>query len=130
MGAALPTASTWRLTGGRIHATEATNASRTNLCILHENDWGDNLLALFDVPRAGVPEVMDCAADYSICDEALFDATLPIRGVAGDQQAAAIGQGCLTPGELKSTYASGCFVIINTDTEAVTSHNRLLTTIG
>ena len=120
----------WRLTGSRVHATDATNASRTSLYNIHENDWDDDLLALFGVPRAGLPVVMDCAAEFGTCDEALFGAALPIRGVAGDQQAAAIGQGCFTPGTLKSTYGTGCFVIINTGDEAVVSGNRLLTTIG
>ena len=120
----------WRLTGGRMHVTDATNASRTNLYNIHENDWDDDLLDLFGVPRHGLPTVMDCAAEFGICDETLFDAALPIRGVAGDQQAAAIGQGCFTPGALKSTYGTGCFVIINTGEEAVASKNRLLTTIG
>ena len=120
----------WRLTGGRMHVTDATNASRTNLYNIHENDWDEDLLDLFSVPRNGLPTVMDCAAEFGICDETLFDAALPIRGVAGDQQAAAIGQGCFTPGALKSTYGTGCFVIINTGEEAVASRNRLLTTIG
>ena len=120
----------WRLTGGRTHATDATNASRTSLYNIHENDWDDELLDLFGVPRAGLPTVMDCAAEYGICDAALLEVALPIRGVAGDQQAAAIGQGCFTPGALKSTYGTGCFVIINTGEEAVASKNRLLTTIG
>ena len=120
----------WRLTGGKVHATDATNASRTSLYNIHENDWDDDLLALFDVPRTGLPEVKDCAAEYGICVESLFDAALPIRGVAGDQQAAAIGRGCFTPGAVKSTYGTGCFVIINTGDEAVASKNRLLTTIG
>ena len=88
----------WRLTGGRMHVTDATNASRTSLYNIHQNDWDDELLALFDVPRAGLPQVMDCAAEFGICDDSLFSADLPIRGVAGDQQAAAIGQGCFTPG--------------------------------
>ena len=120
----------WRLTGGRMHVTDATNASRTSLYNIHENDWDDDLLALFDVPRSGLPQVMDCAAEFGICESDLFDAELPIRGVAGDQQAAAIGQGCFTPGALKSTYGTGCFVIINTGEEAVASKNKLLTTIG
>ena len=120
----------WRLTGGKMHVTDATNASRTSLYNIHENDWDDDLLALFDVPRSGLPKVMDCAADFGICEVGLFDAELPIRGVAGDQQAAAIGQGCFTPGALKSTYGTGCFVIINTGEEAVASKNKLLTTIG
>ena len=120
----------WRLTGGRMHVTDATNASRTNLYNIHENEWDDDLLDLFGVPRKGLPKVMDCAAEFGICDETLFGAALPIRGVAGDQQAAAIGQGCFTPGALKSTYGTGCFVIINTGEEAVASKNHLLTTIG
>ena len=120
----------WRLTGGRMHVTDATNASRTSLYNIHENDWDDDLLALFDVPRSGLPQVMDCATEFGICESDLFDAALPIRGVAGDQQAAAIGQGCFTPGALKSTYGTGCFVIINTGEEAVASKNKLLTTIG
>ena len=120
----------WRLTGGRMHVTDATNASRTSLYNIHEYDWDDDLLALFDVPRSSLPQVMDCAAEFGICESDLFDAELPIRGVAGDQQAAAIGQGCFTPGALKSTYGTGCFVIINTGEEAVASKNKLLTTIG
>ena len=82
------------------------------------------------MPRAGLPEVLDCAAEFGICDAALFDAELPIRGVAGDQQAAAIGQGCFTPGALKSTYGTGCFAIINTGDVPVASQHKLLTTIG
>ena len=120
----------WRLTGGTEHVTDATNASRTSLYNIHENDWDDDLLTLFGVPRSGLPKVMDCAAEFGICDARFFDAELPIRGVAGDQQAAAIGQGCFTPGSLKSTYGTGCFVIINTGAEAITSKNKLLTTIG
>ena len=119
----------WRLTGGRMHVTDATNASRTSLFNIHENDWDDDLLALFNVPRIGLPKVMDCAAEFGSCDPAIFDATIPIRGVAGDQQAAAIGQGCFTPGALKSTYGTGCFLMINTGSKAVASQNRLLTTI-
>ena len=111
----------WRLTGGKMHVTDATNASRTSLYNIHQNDWDDALLALFDVPASGLPRVMDCAAEFGICEEALFDLALPIRGVAGDQQAAAIGQGCFSPGALKSTYGTGCFVIINIGEEAVAS---------
>ena len=81
----------WRLTGGKVHVTDATNASRTSLYNIHENDWDDELLALFDVPLTGLPQVMDCAAEFGSCDEELFGTALPIRGVAGDQQAAAIG---------------------------------------
>ena len=113
-----------------MHVTDATNASRTSLYNIHDNDWDDELLALFDVPRAGLAEVMDCASEFGICDDRLFGVELPIRGVAGDQQAAAIGQACFTPGALKSTYGTGCFMIINTGGEAVASNNKLLTTIG
>ena len=120
----------WRLTGGRMHVTDATNASRTNLYNIHDNDWDDDLLDLFGVPRSGLPRVLDSAAEFGICDEGFFDLGIPIRGVAGDQQAAAIGQGCFTPGALKSTYGTGCFVIINTGEDAIASKNRLLTTIA
>ena len=120
----------WRLTGNRMHVTDATNASRTSLYNIHQNDWDDDLLELFNLPRVGLPTVLDCAAEFGVCESSLFDAALPIRGVAGDQQAAAIGQGCFTPGALKSTYGTGCFVIINTGDEAVASKNKLLTTIG
>ena len=120
----------WRLTRGAVHATDATNASRTSLYNIHENSWDDELLALFDVPASGLPDVKDCAADYGTADEALIGMSLPIRGVAGDQQAAAIGQGCFAPGALKSTYGTGCFVIINTGDTAIASQNKLLTTIG
>ena len=120
----------WRLTGGSMHVTDATNASRTSLFNIHDNDWDDELLDLFDVPRNGLPTVLDCAAEFGMCDQGFFDLEILIRGVAGDQQAAAIGQGCFKPGALKSTYGTGCFVIINTGEEAVASNNRLLTTIG
>ena len=120
----------WRLTGGKMHLTDATNASRTSLYNIHENCWDDELLSLFKVPRAGLPKVMDCAAEFGSCMESLFGMKLQIRGVAGDQQAAAIGQGCFTPGALKSTYGTGCFVIINTGNKPLVSKNKLLTTIG
>ena len=120
----------WRLTGGRMHVTDATNASRTSLYNIHENAWDNDLLDLFSLPRVGLPEVLDCAAEFGVCDSALFDTKLPIRGVAGDQQAAAIGQGCFTPGAVKSTYGTGCFVIINTGDEVVASKNKLLTTVA
>ena len=120
----------WRLTGGRAHVTDATNASRTSLYNIHDNDWDDELLFLFDVPRAGLPQVMDCAAEFGVCNDSLFNAEIPIRGVVGDQQAAAIGQGCFYPGALKSTYGTGCFVIVNTGDKALASKNKLLTTIN
>ena len=92
--------------------------------------WDHDLLKLFDVPHAGLPKVMDCTAEYGTTDEHLIGMALPIRGVAGDQQAAAIGQGCFKLGALKSTYGTGCFVIINTGDTAIASQNKLLTTIG
>ena len=118
----------WRLTGGKSHVTDATNASRTNLFDIHQQDWDDDLLALFDVPRSGLPEVLDCAADFGVCH--VLDTPIPITGVAGDQQAAAIGQACFKAGDIKSTYGTGCFVILNTGATAITSKNRLLTTVG
>ena len=118
----------WRLTGGAVHATDATNASRTNLFNIHSQDWDPELLELFNVPAEILPEVKDCADDYGICD--LLGEPIPIRGVAGDQQAAAIGQACFKKGDIKSTYGTGCFVILNTGDEAVTSENRLLSTVG
>ena len=118
----------WRLTGGKRHVTDATNASRTNLFDIHSQDWDNELLRLFDVPREGLPQVLDCADDFGMCS--VLDTGIPITGVAGDQQAAAIGQACFNPGDIKSTYGTGCFVILNTGGEAVLSKNRLLTTVG
>ncbi len=120
----------WRLTGGRNHATDATNASRTMLYNIADGVWDDALLALFDIPRSMLPEVHDCAADFGETEAALFGRPIPIRGVAGDQQAATIGQACFAPGMMKATYGTGCFAILNTGDERVTSHNRLLTTIA
>lgn len=120
----------WRLTGGKQHATDATNASRTLLFNIHTNQWDNELLELFNVPANMLPDVRDCAADYGSTQEALFGAEIPIGGIAGDQQAALIGQACFTPGMAKSTYGTGCFMIMNTGSEALQSKNRLLTTIG
>jgi glycerol kinase len=120
----------WRLTGGRVHATDATNASRTSLFNIHTGAWDDHLLDLFNIPRAILPEVKDCAADYGVTDRAILGAAIPIAGVAGDQQAATVGQACFAPGMLKSTYGTGCFALLNTGTTAVASQNRLLTTIA
>ncbi len=120
----------WRLTGGRVHATDATNASRTLLYDIHTQDWDDELLDLVGVPRDMLPDVRDCAADYGITDAALLGRALPIRGVAGDQQAAGVGQACFSPGMVKSTYGTGCFALMNTGQRAVRSQNRLLTTIA
>lgn len=119
-----------RLTGGNAHITDATNASRTSLFNIHTNEWDDALLTLFRVPRAILPEVMDCAADFGETDPEIFGRPIPIYGVAGDQQAAAIGQACFTPGDIKSTYGTGCFILVNTGDEAVASQNRLLSTVA
>ena len=120
----------WRLTGDRRHATDATNASRTLLFDIHRQDWDDDLLALFRVPRALLPEVLDTAADFGTTEPALFGAAIPITGMAGDQQAATFGQACFTPGAVKSTYGTGCFALVNTGDRPVASRNRLLTTVA
>ncbi|WP_070989070.1 glycerol kinase GlpK [Halofilum ochraceum] len=120
----------WRLTGGRVHATDATNASRTMLFNIHEQRWDDELLALFDVPRSMLPTVLDSADDFGSADSGYIGRALPIRGVAGDQHAAVVGQTCFTPGMIKSTYGTGCFALMNTGPTPVTSHNRLLTTMA
>ncbi|MGJ3261014.1 MAG: glycerol kinase GlpK [Rhodospirillales bacterium] len=120
----------WRMTGGKRHVTDATNASRTLIYDIHRGDWSDELLDLFGVPRAMLPDVLDCAADFGETEPGLFGAAIPIRGVAGDQQAATIGQACFAPGMLKSTYGTGCFAVLNTGTQPVKSENRLLTTIA
>ncbi|OKH86382.1 glycerol kinase GlpK [Thalassospira sp. TSL5-1] len=120
----------WRLTGGKAHATDATNAARTNLYNIREDQWDTELCDIFRVPQQMLPEVKDCAADFGMTDKDLFGAEIPVYGIAGDQQAAAFGQCCFKPGEIKSTYGTGCFVILNTGDEAVTSQHRLLTTIG
>jgi glycerol kinase len=120
----------WRLSDGRVQATDATNASRTMLYDIHRQDWDDDLLRLLDIPRAILPEVKDCSTLFGTTPKALFGAPLPITGIAGDQQAATVGQACFTPGMLKSTYGTGCFALLNTGTQAVTSENRLLTTIA
>jgi len=120
----------WRLTDGRVHATDATNAARTLLYNIHENDWDEELLALFRVPRQLLPEVRDSNADFGATPAALFGRPLPILGIAGDQQAATVGQACFSPGMMKSTYGTGCFALFNTGETAVASTNRLLTTIA
>ena len=120
----------WKLTGGRVHATDATNASRTALFNIHNQSWDTHLLEVFNIPRRVLPEVKDCTADYGSCTADLFGAEIAIRGIAGDQQAAAIGQACFKPGMLKSTYGTGCFALLNTGSTAITSNNRLLTTIA
>jgi glycerol kinase len=120
----------WRLTGGAMHATDATNASRTMLYNIHDNCWDDELLNLLEVPSSLLPEVKDCAADFGETDAGLFGSAIAIGGIAGDQQAALVGQACFAPGMIKSTYGTGCFVVLNTGEHAVTSNNQLLTTIG
>ena len=120
----------WRLTGGKRHATDATNASRTQLYSLERGDWDDDLLRQFRVPRAVLPTVLDSVADFGRADARWFGAEVPIFGVAGDQQAALIGQGCLRPGMTKSTYGTGCFVVTNTGATRVRSGEGLLTTVG
>jgi glycerol kinase len=120
----------WRLTGGKVHATDATNASRTLLYNIHTGTWDDELLALLGIPKSLLPEVRDCAADYGVTDPKLLGAAIAIGGVAGDQQAATIGQACFKPGMMKSTYGTGCFALLNTGAKAVPSRNRLLTTVA
>ncbi|TDJ16507.1 MAG: glycerol kinase [Gammaproteobacteria bacterium] len=119
----------WRLTGGRVHATDATNASRTMLFDIHSQSWDQELLDLFRVPRAILPRVRDCAAHFGETQAELLGRTIPVTGIAGDQQAAAVGQACFSPGMVKSTYGTGCFVLVNTGSQAVRSRNRLLTTV-
>jgi glycerol kinase len=120
----------WRLTGGRKHLTDATNASRTLLYDIGRNEWDEELLEILDVPLGILPQVKDCADDFGLTDGKLFGAEIPILGVAGDQQAATIGQACFKPGMIKSTYGTGCFALLNTGAEMVRSKNRLLTTIA
>lgn len=118
----------WRLTGGRVHASDVTNASRTLLYNIAEQRWDEDLLALFDIPAAILPEVRDNAAGFGSTDPVLFGREIPIGGMAGDQQAALIGQGCFRPGMAKATYGTGCFALMNTGSELRLSKNRLLTT--
>ncbi|MCA0433592.1 MAG: glycerol kinase GlpK [Proteobacteria bacterium] len=120
----------WRLTGGKVHATDATNASRTLLYNIHEGAWDEDLLRILTIPRSLLPDVRNCADDFGVTDARILGAAIPIGGVAGDQQAATIGQACFTPGMVKSTYGTGCFALLNTGAKAVTSRNRLLTTIA
>jgi glycerol kinase len=120
----------WQLTGGRVHATDATNASRTMLYDIGKGDWDPDLLKLFGIPSSILPEVRDSNASYGATDPSIVGAALPILGVAGDQQAATIGQACFAPGMVKSTYGTGCFAVLNTGAERVASRNRLLTTIA
>jgi glycerol kinase len=120
----------WRLTRGRMHVTDATNASRTALFDIRKGIWDAGLCELFDVPMSCLPEVRDCAGDFGIADKALLGEALPIRGVAGDQQAALVGQACFRQGDVKSTYGTGAFLVLNTGEQLVRSKNRLLSTVA
>ena len=119
-----------RLTGNRVHVTDVTNAARTSLFNIRTQSWDESLLSIFNVPRAVLPRVLDCAADFGQTAPALFGRAIPIFGVAGDQQAATIGQCCFDPGNIKSTYGTGCFVLVNTGGNVLISKNRLLSTIA
>jgi glycerol kinase len=120
----------WKLTGGKVHATDATNASRTLLFDIRKQAWSDEMSEMLDVPLSLMPEVRDCNGDFGETDAALLGRAVPIRGVAGDQQAALMGQGCIRPGEMKATYGTGCFMLINTGETAPVSKARLLTTVA
>jgi len=120
----------WRLTGGRVHRTDATNASRTLLFDIRKGRWDERLCDVFGVPPALLPEVVDCAAEFGETDPDLFGRPIPVLGMAGDQQAATIGQACFQPGMIKSTYGTGCFALMNIGAAPARSRNRLLTTIA
>jgi len=120
----------WRLTGGKVHATDASNAARTLLFDIARGEWDPELCRLFQVPMSLLPEVRDCAGEFGIADAALFGGPIRILGVAGDQQAATVGHGCFAPGTIKSTYGTGCFAVLNTGAQRVASRHRLLTTIA
>ncbi len=120
----------WRLTGGAVHRTDATNACRTLLYNIHENRWDEDILEILRIPASLLPEVLDSSADFGTTAEGIFDSPLPIQGIAGDQQAALVGQACFQPGMIKSTYGTGCFVVLNTGATPIRSKNRLLTTIA
>jgi glycerol kinase len=120
----------WRLTGGKIHATDATNASRTLLFDIHDGRWDERLLEILNVPESVLPQVRDSSAAFGTTDPEIFGAAIPICGIAGDQQAALIGQACFSPGMLKATYGTGCFALLNTGDTPVKSDNKLLTTVA
>jgi glycerol kinase len=120
----------WKLTGGQVHATDATNAARTMLYDIGAGRWDADICGVLDIPMSMLPEVRDCAADFGVTRADLFGREIPILGVAGDQQAATVGQACFSPGMMKSTYGTGCFALLNTGADRVPSTNRLLTTIA
>ena len=120
----------WRLTGGKVHATDATNASRTLIFDIHAGRWDDQLLQILAVPKSVLPKVLDSSAAFGMTDAELFGAEIPIYGIAGDQQAAMIGQACFAPGMLKATYGTGCFALLNTGHTPVASNHKLIATIA
>ena len=120
----------WKLTNGEIHTTDVTNASRTLLYNIHELKWDEELLNLLDIPLALLPKVVSSSEEVGKTSKAILEAAIPISGIAGDQQAALFGQLCLSPGDVKNTYGTGCFCIMNTGEKAVVSNNKMLTTIG
>jgi glycerol kinase len=120
----------WRLTGGKRHVTDVSNASRTLLFNIHSMDWDDELLKILDVPREMLPQVRSCSEVYGETDASVFGTPIPIAGIAGDQQAALFGQACFEPGSAKNTYGTGCFMLLNTGTTPVPSHKGLLTTVA
>lgn len=120
----------WQLTNGKSHVTDASNASRTNLFNIHTQQWDDDLLELFSIPKSILPKVLDCADDFGHSDKSVLGISIPITGVLGDQQAALVGQSCFKQGDLKSTYGTGCFALMNTGNKAILSKHKLLTTIA
>ena len=120
----------WHLTGCQSHVTDATNAARTMLYDIRNGFWSTEICDMLNIPIKMLPEVYDCSADFGITSPEFFGVSLPIKGVAGDQHAATLGQACFEPGMMKSTYGTGCFALLNTGNTMVTSHNRMLTTIG
>ena len=120
----------YKLTGGAVHATDVTNASRTMLLDLEALQWSDPMLQLFNIPRAVLPAVRNSAGDFGVTSSDLLATSIPIQGVAGDQQAALFGQACFAPGDVKSTYGTGCFALVNTGSTVPVSQNRLLATVG
>jgi glycerol kinase len=120
----------WRMTGGKSFVTDATNASRTMLYDIGRGEWSEEMLTLFGIPAAMLPEVRDSAAEFGTTDPSIFGAAIPIRGIAGDQQAATVGQACFEPGMMKSTYGTGCFALLNVGSKLVRSRHRMLSTIA
>jgi glycerol kinase len=120
----------WQLTKGKSHRTDATNASRTMLFNIHSQEWDEELLELFDIPASMLPEVLDCAAEFGDCDAEYFGNAIPVTGIIGDQQSAAFGQCCFSSGMAKSTYGTGCFLLLNTGNQVINSSNRLLSTVA